>query len=876
LAKTKKKSDKQTPLMKQYWDMKRKYPDTIMLFRVGDFYETFAEDAVKAADVLGIILTSRNNGGNDVALAGFPYHSLDIYLPKLVKAGYRVAICEQLEKPSPKKKVVKRGVTEVVTPGISTNDSILSHDENNYLASIFFEDNNRAGLALLDFSTGEFYLMEGDLAQIENVLHSFHPSEILHAKDQEDLLPTQSSDQYTYGLDPWVFQYDYGREKLISHFNTKTLKGYGIEDLQTGQIAAGAILHYLNSTGNKGPRHISNIRKIQDKDFVWLDNFSIRNLELLYPYQSSGIPLIRILDTTVTPMGSRLLKQWLVMPLVNIARINERLSIVSHFVEDEQGRLGLQVLLKKVADIERIASKIATLKAQPRELIQLKNSLLLLNPISEILNSTDKSELKKLSDQINPCEELIKRVESQLIEDAPVNLAKGNVIADGYNEQLDEYRTLINNAKSLLIDIQQREIENTGIANLKIGFNNVFGYYLEVTNRYKNQGLIPDNWVRKQTLTNAERYITDELKQVEDKILHAQTHIQELEEKLYNELINWLTDYIQAIQQNARLIATLDVLSSFAINAVQNDYCRPEINDGYEIDIKDGRHPVIEQQMDLTESYIPNDVRLDNESKQLLVITGPNMSGKSAFLRQTALICLMAQMGSFVPASHARIGYIDKLFTRVGASDNISSGESTFMVEMHETAGIMNNISERSLIILDEIGRGTSTYDGISIAWSLAEFLINNPLAHPKTLFATHYHELNELANRYDRIKNYHVSTKEIGKKVLFLRKLVEGGSQHSFGIHVAAMAGMPSTIVERANEILKSLEQKTIEAEIEVEDLNTRIQKVPESYQLSIFETTDPSVGRMREILEQLNLNAMTPIDCMIKLAELKKLTEE
>jgi DNA mismatch repair protein MutS len=877
-----KKGGKVTPLMQQYFRVKSKYPDAILLFRVGDFYETFAEDAVKASHVLGIVLTSRNNGGSDIALAGFPYHSMDVYLPRLVKAGYRVAICEQLEKPSKEKKIVKRGVTEIVTPGIAIDDKLLDHKTNNYLASVYFGRKGETGLSFLDISTGEFLVCEGNLAYLDKLLQSFNPSEVIFSKDRKKEFEKKFGDKfYTFPMDEWVYTQDYTREKLLEQFDVQNLKGFGVEDMELAQIAAGATLHYLSTTENKNLRHISTISRIQPDRYVWLDRFSIRNLELIHSPHETGVPLIRVMDKTVSPMGARLLKKWTVLPLKSATEIQARHDVVGCYLEQQELSQELDGYIRQIGDIERLISKASLLKINPREVVQLKRALLTIPHIKEVLKGSKNDHLIKMGDVLNPCTALCEMIEQQIKEEPPVNLNKGGVIADGVNAELDELRGIINNSRELLVGIKEREIERTGITNLKIGFNNVFGYYLEVTNRFKDQA--PEDWTRKQTLTNAERYITEELKVLESKILGAEEKTLALEAHIYEQLVYALADFTSAVQYNAGLIGKLDCLLSFSKIALKNNYCRPEINDTLVIDIKDGRHPVIEQQLELGESYVPNDVYLDNENQQILMITGPNMSGKSALLRQTALISIMAQMGSFVPAKSAKLGVVDKVFTRVGASDNISSGESTFMVEMNETASIMNNVSDRSLILLDEIGRGTSTYDGISIAWSIAEYLHSNGKSRPKTLFATHYHELNELANKFSRIKNFNVAIKEVGQKIIFLRKLKEGGSAHSFGIHVAKMAGMPRAVVERANNILSQLEKKSIAGE-NGDDNGTEFQAdkpqtqniSTDAYQLSIFETVDPIAGKLKETLIDLDINSMTPIECMMKLNELKKILDE
>lgn len=867
---------KVTPLMSQYFKLKAKYPDAILLYRVGDFYETFADDAIKVSEILGIVLTKRNNGGNDIELAGFPFHSLDTYLPKLVRAGHRVAICEQLEKPSKEKKIVDRGVTDVVTPGITTDDTILDRKSNNFLASIHFTPKNEFGVAFLDISTGEFLVSEGSASTIEKLIDGFNPSEIIFSKAyQKDYSKTFGERYYYYGIEEWVYMPDYTREKLLHKFDVSNLKGFGIEELPLAQVAAGAVIHYLNATQNEKTSHISGITRIQSEHFVWLDRFTIKNLELLKSAHDSGSSLAQVMDKTVTPMGARLLRNWILLPLLTIDRINARLEMVTYFFEKYYDREALAELLRQMGDIERIASKLAMEKISPRELLQLKKSLDLLPDVLTILKNSDNEHLILLADKINLCSKLREEIAATISDDPPALVNKGNVIRHGHHEELDDLRNVIRNSKELLLEIQVTEAERTGISSLKIGFNSVFGYYLEVTNKYKDYDRIPASWVRKQTLANAERYISDDLKKLETKILTAEEKISELEEKLYFDLVLKATEYIDALQQNAKNIAILDCILSFAVIADKYGYCRPDVDDSFEIILKDARHPVIERQLPLGTDFVPNDIHLDNKNTQIMMITGPNMSGKSAVLRQTALIVLMAQMGAYVPASMAKIGIVDKIFTRVGASDNISSGESTFMLEMNETASIMNNISSRSLILLDEIGRGTSTYDGISIAWSLAEFLHNGKVT-PKTLFATHYHELNELAEKYPRIKNYNVTTKEIGNKVIFLRKLVEGGCEHSFGIHVAAMAGMPREIINRAMEILEDLEQKRIESPEANANIRDNAKNIaPNNFQLSLFETVDPIVGQMKELIKTLDLNTMTPIECMLKLHELKKLND-
>lgn len=871
---------KLTPLMAQYFQLKAKHPDAILLYRVGDFYETFAEDAVKTADILGIVLTKRNNGGNDIELAGFPYHSLDVYLPKLVRAGYRVAICEQLEKPSKEKKIVKRGVTDMVTPGLTIEDTILDRKANNYLAAIHFTPKNEYGVAFLDISTGDFLVSEGSASTIEKLIDSFQPAEVIYSKFyQKQYHQTFHERYYSYTLDEWVFTLDYGREKLLDKFSVSNLKGFGIEDMPLAQVAAGAALHYLNSTQNDKLSHISRINRIQSDQYIWLDRFTVNNLELVRSNHESGTSLLQVMDKTVSPMGARLLRKWILLPLLSIEKIQSRQQMVEYFTENGDVAENLEQSIKSVGDLERIASKLAMEKINPRELLQLKRALDVIPTVMSALEHSQNDALRMLGEKLLPCEMLKNEIQKAISDDPPALLIKGNVIRDGYHEDLDELRNIIRNSKELLLDIQKTEAERTGISTLKIGYNNVFGYFLEITNKYKDHDKIPDTWVRKQTLTNAERYVSEDLKKLEAKILTAEEKIADWEEKLYQEVVTKANSYLDAIQQNARNLGVLDVLLSFAKLAIKNQYSKPVIDDSLVINIIGGRHPVIEKQLSVQDSYVPNDMTLDNLDTQIMMITGPNMSGKSAVLRQTALISLMAQMGSFVPAKEARIGIVDKIFSRVGASDNISSGESTFMLEMNETASIMNNISDRSLILLDEIGRGTSTYDGISIAWSLAEFLHNNPKANPKTLFATHYHELNELAEQYPRIKNYNVATREVGNKVIFLRKLVEGGCEHSFGIHVAAMAGMPKEIIQRAQEILVELEQKTINTQQNItSDRPTKapVKNIPPSYQLSIFETVDTTAGKLKSTIQSLDINTMSPIECMLKLVELKKLMDE
>ena len=878
---TKSKTGKITPLMQQYFKIKAKHPTAILLFRIGDFYETFGDDAVVTAQVLGIVLTSRNNGGSDIPLAGFPHHSVDTYLPRLIRAGHRVAICEQLEKPSREKKIVKRGVTEIVTPGLAVDDKLLDHKTNNFLASLHFGKQDLVGMALLDISTGEFVFSQGSQEYIDKLLQSFLPTEIILSKDRKKKFQEGYGERfYVFSLDEWVYTFDYAREKLVNHFEVQTLKGFGVEDMQLAQIAGGAVLHYLETTENKNLKHLTGISRILPDRYVWLDRFTIRNLELIYSPHETGVPLINILDHTISPMGGRLLKKWVVLPLKSVDEIENRLEVVSFFTREEEVVDELSKAIRQMGDLERLISKVPLGKINPREVVYLRRALLAIPDVQQALRSISVPMLEDIAGNLDPCPQLCEEIEQQIVEEPPVNLNKGGVIADGFNKELDELRDIMKNGRGKLVEIKEREVERTGINSLKIGFNNVFGYFLEVTNKYKNE--VPEEWIRKQTLTNCERYITDELKVLEDKILGAEGKVLEIEARLYEQLVYRLSDFIHNVQRNAALIARVDCLMSFAKVANKHHYCRPIIDDSFVIDIKEGRHPVIEQQLPLGEAYVPNDVFLDKEAQQVMMITGPNMSGKSALLRQVALISLMAQMGSFVPAKSAQLGIVDKVFTRVGASDNISSGESTFMVEMNETASIMNNVSDRSLILLDEIGRGTSTYDGISIAWSIAEYLHDNGRSRPKTLFATHYHELNELAAKFDRINNFNVSVKEINNKIIFLRKLAEGGSAHSFGIHVAKMAGMPQSIVARATNILTQLEQKHIDGDNSSEKGTPNVAPVntaslsAEAMQLSIFETVDLVAGKLKAELKDLEINSMTPIDCMMKLNELKKLLEE
>ncbi len=859
----------ETPLMKQYYQVKSKHPDAILLFRVGDFYETFGEDAIKTAEILGITLTKRANGAASyVELAGVPYHALDTYLPKLVRAGQRVAICEQLEDPKKTKKIVKRGVTELVTPGVSLNDNVLEHRENNFLASVHL-DKNFGGVAFLDISTGEFLTAEGSFEYIDKLLNSFLPKEVLFERSkQQQFLQLFGEKFYTYKLDDWVYTEDNAIDKLLKKFKTPTLKGFGVQELKLGIIAAGSILQYLEITQHEKLQHVATISRIEEDHYVWLDKFTIRNLELFYSINEGAKTLIDVIDQTISPMGARLLKRWVALPLKDEAPIKERHDIVDFLLHNPDFKELLAEHIKEVGDLERIVSKVATARVNPREVVQLKHALTAIEPIKKACLKTNNEALKKFGDQLNPCITIRERIANELRSDPPALLSKGNYMADGVSEELDEYRKLAYSGKDYLVQIQQREIKRTGISSLKISFNNVFGYYIEVRNTHKDK--VPPEWIRKQTLVSAERYITEELKELEVKILGAEEKALDLEQKLFINLVTSLSDYISAIQLNASLIARLDCLLSFALVAEGNKYVRPEINNTDIIDIKDGRHPVIEKMLPIDESYIANDVYLDNDQQQIIVITGPNMSGKSALLRQTALIVLLAQIGSFVPALEARIGFVDKIFTRVGASDNISLGESTFMVEMHEAASILNNLSPRSLILLDEIGRGTSTYDGISIAWAMAEYIHEHPVAKAKTLFATHYHELNEMEKSFERIKNYNVSVKELDDKVIFLRKLQKGGSEHSFGIHVAQMAGMPKSVVNRANEILKELEnlgQKDSLAK-PVGD----IAQHREGFQTTIFQLDDPVLKQIRDEIAKLDIDNLTPVEALNKLNEIKR----
>lgn len=863
------KAKKQTPLMQQYSSIKAKYPGALLLFRVGDFYETFGEDAVKAAGILGIVLTKRGSGSeSETELAGFPHHSLETYLPKLVRAGQRVAICDQLEDPKQTKTIVKRGVTELVTPGVSYNDNIVQQKSNNYLASLVGEK-GQYGLSFLDISTGEFLVAEGSVTYIDKLLQSFKPTEIILPKKQyKSFVENFGSQYYTYTLDDWPYTGDYAIEILLKHFEVTSMKGFGIDRMLLGVVAAGVALHYLNEAQHRNLPHISNIARIEEDRYMWLDRFTIRNLELIGSTNENAITLANVLDHTSSPMGARLLKRWIVMPLKNLTSIEERLNVVDRLYKDKILRENLTKEIKQVGDLERLISKIGLQKANPREVVQLKNSLHAVERLKALTAIEGTESLRAISEQLNVCESIRNKIETTVQVEPPVALNKGNVIADGVDDELDKLRKISFGGKGFLLEIQKREAEATGIPSLKIAFNNVFGYYLEVTNTHKDK--VPSSWIRKQTLVNAERYITEELKEYEEQILGAEEKIQLIENRIYAELLLDIAAYIKPIQLNAQLIAKLDVFVNFAFIAEKNYYVRPLISEGKVLDIKGGRHPVIEQNLPIGEDYITNDTYLDPESQQIIIITGPNMAGKSALLRQTGLIVLMAQIGCFVPAKEANIGLVDKIFTRVGASDNLSSGESTFMVEMNETASIMNNLSDRSLILLDEIGRGTSTYDGISIAWAIAEFLHNHPSARAKTLFATHYHELNELTTSMSRIKNYNVTVKEVNGKVIFLRKLIPGGSEHSFGIHVAKLAGMPPKLIGRASEILKRLEQERTGGE-QIKDSMRKIQK--QAYQLQMFAIDDPVLEKIRDMLNNLDVNSLTPVEALMKLDEIQRL---
>ncbi|MCZ8198239.1 MAG: DNA mismatch repair protein MutS [Flavobacterium sp.] len=862
---SKEKSVKETPLMKQYNEIKRKYPDACLLFRVGDFYETFGEDAVRASKILGIVLTKRGAGSEtETALAGFPHHSLNTYLPKLVKAGLRVAICDQLEDPKMTKTIVKRGVTELVTPGVSMNDEVLQSKSNNFLASIYFAKKN-IGIAFLDVSTGEFLTAQGNEEYIDKLLQNFQPSEVLIPKQNKgDFKENFGDDYHSFYLEDWIYKEDYAFETLTNHFQTNSLKGFGIEELADGIIASGAILYYLSETQHNKIQHITNISRIAEDAYVWMDRFTIRNLELYHSYNPNAVTLLDVIDKTLSPMGGRLLKRWLALPLKDLNKIRSRHEVVSFLKENKEVLSKIQLQIKQISDLERLISKIATGKVSPREVVHLKESLDAIIPIKSLALESKNEALKIIGDSLHSCDLLREKIKSTLNQEAPVAVAKGNAVAKGVNAELDELRAISTSGKEFLEGIEKRESEKTGISSLKISFNNVFGYYIEVRNTHKDK--VPEEWIRKQTLVNAERYITEELKEYETKILGAEEKIYKLESEIFDQLVAWIATYIKPVQLNANLVAQLDCLTSFTQLAIENKYVCPSLDESYELDIKNGRHPVIEKQLPVGTPYIANDVFLDRETQQLIMITGPNMSGKSAILRQTALIVLLAQMGSFVPADSLQMGVIDKIFTRVGASDNISMGESTFMVEMNETASILNNISDRSLVLLDEIGRGTSTYDGISIAWAIADYLHEHP-SKPKTLFATHYHELNEMSESLSRIQNYNVSVKELKDTVLFVRKLVKGGSAHSFGIHVAKMAGMPQTVILKAQKLLKKLEKD------HSNDALNGIKAEKEEMQMSFFNLDDPLLEEIKEEILNLDINTLTPIEAMMKLNEIKRM---
>ncbi|MGB1210436.1 MAG: DNA mismatch repair protein MutS [Lacinutrix venerupis] len=860
------KTKKVTPLMKQYNAIKAKYPDALLLFRVGDFYETFGSDAVKSAGILGITLTKRGAGSSsETELAGFPHHSLNTYLPKLVKAGERVAICDQLEDPKQTKNIVKRGVTELVTPGVALNDEVLQSKTNNFLCSVYF-GKTTIGISFLDISTGEFLTSQGNQEYIDKLLQNFNPSEVLVSKQKRlNFNESFGNDFHTFNLEDWVYQTDYANETLLKHFNTKSLKGFGIEDLNEGIIASGSILHYLAETQHNKLQHITSVSRIAEDEYVWMDRFTIRNLELYNSTNNNAVTLLNVIDKTSSAMGGRLLKRWLALPLKNVEKIKQRHEVVSYLKNNKAIHQKIQNHIKSIGDIERLISKVATGKVSPREVVQLKNSLEAITPIKELSSNSDNESLKIIADTLQSCTVLIDKIKQTINEEAPVNVLKGNTIAKGFSNELDELRGLSTSGKNYLDEMLKRESDRTGITSLKIASNNVFGYYIEVRNTHKDK--VPEEWIRKQTLVSAERYITEELKEYEAKILGAEERILIIEQQLFADLVVWMHQYIKPIQQNAYLIGKLDCLCGFAQLAKENKYVYPTIDDSYDLEIKEGRHPVIEKQLPIGEVYIANDVFLDRETQQIIMITGPNMSGKSAILRQTALIVLLAQIGSFVPAKSARIGLVDKIFTRVGASDNISMGESTFMVEMNETASILNNISERSLVLLDEIGRGTSTYDGISIAWAISEYLHEHP-AKAKTLFATHYHELNEMTETFKRIKNFNVSVKELEDNVLFLRKLIKGGSEHSFGIHVAKLAGMPQQVLHRANKILKKLEQSHSS-----EELTDKVKSIKNEMQLSFFNLDDPLLVQIKDEILLTDIDTLTPVEALMKLNEIKRM---
>ena len=853
--------------MKQYNAIKTKYPDAMLLFRVGDFYETFGEDAKKAAGVLGITLTKRGAGSEtETALAGFPHHSLNTYLPKLVKAGMRVAICDQLEDPKMTKNIVKRGVTELITPGVSFNDEVLHTKTNNFLAAVHF-DKKQLGISFLDISTGEYLVAQGNTEYIDKLLQNFNPSEVLVQKqNKQEFLTLFENRYYTFYLDDWVFQKEYANETLQSHFEVNTLKGFGIEDLKNGIIAAGAVLYYLSETQHNQLKHIQSIRRIAEDDYVWMDRFTVRNLELYNPNSLNAVTLLNVIDKTISPMGGRLLKRWLALPLKNIDSIKKRHELVKFFIDSDAFSQTVSYQLQQISDLERLISKVATSKASPREIVLLKDSLKAILPIKVAAEKSKNSTVKELGNQLHSATDLIEKISETLFENAPVNINKGNAIAEGVHQELDDLRAISSSGKEYLDAMLLRETEHTGIASLKISFNNVFGYFIEVRNAHKDK--VPEEWIRKQTLVNAERYITAELKEYETKILGAEDKIQKLEQEIFSKLLQYIIQFVQIVQENAQIIAQIDCLLSFSVLAIDNNYVRPIMDESTDLEIKNGRHPVIEKQLPIDQTYIANDVVLNRTQQQIIMITGPNMSGKSAILRQTALIVLLAQMGSYVPAQNAKIGVVDKIFTRVGASDNISMGESTFMVEMNETASILNNVSDRSLILLDEIGRGTSTYDGISIAWAISEFLHEHP-SKAKTLFATHYHELNEMTTTFERIKNFNVSVKELKDNIVFLRKLVSGGSNHSFGIHVAKLAGMPNMVIHRANKILATLEKNNKNSELK----EVLKQTQHEEMQLSFFQMDDPLLENIREEILATNIDTLTPIEALMKLNEIKRM---
>lgn len=859
----------ETPLMKQYYAIKAKHPDAILLFRVGDFYETFGEDAIRTAEILGITLTRRANGSASfVELAGFPYHALDTYLPRLVRAGQRVAICEQLEDPKLTKTIVKRGITELVTPGVSLNENVLTHKENNFLAAVHL-DRKIAGVSFLDISTGEFYAAEGTIEYVDQLLSNFQPKEVLFEKRKGDLFSEYfGSRYYTYKLDDWIFTREAADDRLLKQFGTTSLKGFGIHSLEAGIVAAGAILHYLDLTRHEQLGHVTGISRVEEDRYVWLDKFTIRNLELFSSPYEGAKTLLSVIDKTISPMGGRLLRRWMSLPLKEIQPINDRLEIVGYMVSDPGFREKLASQIYQIGDLERLISRVAVTRITPREVVQLKRALRALEPLQKICIESEVGPLEALAGQINICREVADRIERELSADPPVAVVKGNVIARGVSSELDELRDIQHSGKDYLIALQNRESERTGITSLKVGFNNVFGYFIEVRNTHRDK--VPPEWIRKQTLVSAERYITEELKEYENKILGAEEKILSLENRLFNEIVSYLVDFIGTIQLDASIVARLDCLLSFGSVSAQNNYVRPVLDDSATLDIRDGRHPVIEQQLSPDDPYIPNDVLLDTDEQQIIILTGPNMSGKSALLRQTALIVIMAQMGCFVPASASRIGVVDKIFTRVGASDNLSLGESTFMVEMNEAASILNNISGHSLILLDEIGRGTSTYDGISIAWAMVEYLHENR-NKAKTLFATHYHELNEMENSFSRVKNYSVSIKELNNKIIFLRKLKRGGSEHSFGIHVARMAGMPRSVVARSEEILAELERSHNRQEL-ARPID-EIVSGREGMQLSFFQLDDPVLKQIRDEILGIDINNLTPVEALNKLYNIQKL---